>query len=62
MNYGYFRAFNTLLDDKDMKGNCKDAGDHYGTNEMYPCIYDQLTYGKTYDIGQEILELYLYTT
>lgn len=44
-NLGYFRTFDSLLDDKKMEGNCADAGDGYGKNEMYPCIYDFKTYG-----------------
>ena len=44
-NFGYFREFSGLLDSKNMDGNCKDAGSGYGKNEMYPCIYEDLTYG-----------------
>ena len=44
-NFGYFRQFDSLLDDLDMEGNCADAGSGYGKNEMYPCIYEDLTYG-----------------
>eukprot|EP00520_Triparma_pacifica_P015815 CAMPEP_0118636354 /NCGR_PEP_ID=MMETSP0785-20121206/2575_1 /TAXON_ID=91992 /ORGANISM="Bolidomonas pacifica, Strain CCMP 1866" /LENGTH=346 /DNA_ID=CAMNT_0006527469 /DNA_START=38 /DNA_END=1078 /DNA_ORIENTATION=+ len=44
-NFGYFRSFNSLLDDLDMQGNCADAGSGYGKNEMYPCIYSEQTYG-----------------
>jgi len=48
-NLGYFRTFDSLLDDKRMEGNCADAGDGYGKNEMYPCIYDVKTYGYAID-------------
>ena len=44
-NLGYFRPFSSLLDDTDMKGNCKDAGSVYMENEMYPCINSDLIYG-----------------
>ena len=44
-NLGYFRNFSSLLDDLDMEGNCALAGSAYKQNEMYPCIYDQLTFG-----------------
>lgn len=44
-NFGYFRRFDSLLDSLDMDGNCNDAGSGYGKNEMYPCIYEDLTYG-----------------
>jgi len=46
-NFGYFRSFDSLLDDKRMEGNCRDAGDGYGKNEMYPCLYNELTYGTS---------------
>jgi hypothetical protein len=41
----YYRKMSTLEDDKSMEGNCKSAGSGFGKNEMYPCIYDQVTYG-----------------
>jgi len=41
----YYRKMSTLEDDKSMQGNCKNAGSGFGKNEMYPCIYDQVTYG-----------------
>lgn len=41
----YYRKMSTLEDDKDMQGNCRMAGSGFGKNEMYPCIYDQVTYG-----------------
>jgi hypothetical protein len=44
-NFGYFRTLDSLLDDTRMEGNCLNAGDGYGKNEMYPCIYNDLTYG-----------------
>ena len=28
-----------------MEGNCANAGSGYGKNEMYPCIYEDQTYG-----------------
>jgi hypothetical protein len=44
-NAGYFRNFSSLLDDTDMEGNCLNAQPGYGKNEMYPCIYETITYG-----------------
>jgi len=41
----YYRFINTLDDDTDMQGNCKNAVSGFGKNEMYPCFYDQVTYG-----------------
>jgi hypothetical protein len=41
----YYRKMSTLEDDKSMQGNCRKAGSGFGKNEMYPCIYDQVTYG-----------------
>lgn len=41
----YYRKMSTLEDDLSMNGNCKHAGSGFGRNEMYPCIYDQVTYG-----------------
>lgn len=41
----YYRFMNTLEDDLSMQGNCKDAGSGFGKNEMYPCFYEQVTYG-----------------
>jgi len=41
----YYRKMSTLEDDKSMQGNCAKAGSGFGKNEMYPCIYDQVTYG-----------------
>lgn len=41
----YYRFMHTLEDDKRMEGNCKDAGAGFGKSEMYPCFYDQVTYG-----------------
>eukprot|EP01060_Flectonema_neradi_P036374 TRINITY_DN6976_c2_g1_i1.p1 TRINITY_DN6976_c2_g1~~TRINITY_DN6976_c2_g1_i1.p1 ORF type:complete len:372 (+),score=52.37 TRINITY_DN6976_c2_g1_i1:68-1117(+) len=43
--YGYFRPMNTLVDTPLMEGNCKNAGNHSGINEMYPCIYNEVDYG-----------------
>ncbi len=45
MNLGYFRNFSSLLDDTTMEGNCKDAQPGWGYNEMYPCIYEDTSYG-----------------
>lgn len=45
LNLGYFRNFSSLLDDLNMAGNCSEAGPHYGQNEMYPCIYNDVVYG-----------------
>lgn len=44
-NTGYYRPMGSLLDDLEMQGNCKDAQAGWGYNEMYPCIYSDLTYG-----------------
>ena len=44
-NLGYFRPFSSLLDGLSMAGNCSEAGDHYGENEMYPCLYTDVVYG-----------------
>jgi len=41
----YYRQMHTLEDNKSMQGNCAKAGSGFGKNEMYPCIYDQVTYG-----------------
>lgn len=41
----YYRKMSTLEDDLSMEGNCKNAGSGFGKNEMYPCIYDKVTYG-----------------
>lgn len=41
----YYRFMSTLEDDLSMEGNCKDAQAGFGKNEMYPCIYNQVTYG-----------------
>jgi hypothetical protein len=41
----YYRHFNTLEDNTDMQGNCKNAGAGFGKNEMYPCLFDQVDYG-----------------
>merc|ERR1712032_575223 len=41
----YYRFMNTLEDDLSMQGNCKNAGAGFGKNEMYPCFYEQVTYG-----------------
>lgn len=41
----YYRFMETLEDDTTMEGNCRDAQAGFGVNEMYPCIYDQVTYG-----------------
>jgi len=41
----YYRHFNTLEDDTNMEGNCKNAQAGFGKNEMYPCLYDQVDYG-----------------
>lgn len=40
MNKGYYRTFNSMVDTKEMNGNCKHAQPGWGKNEMYPCIYD----------------------
>eukprot|EP00755_Sulcionema_specki_P025032 Sspe_Gene.82394::Locus_54004_Transcript_1_2_Confidence_0.667_Length_1574::g.82394::m.82394 len=42
---GYYRAFHTLVDEPSMDGNCRNAGNFPGVNEMYPCIYSQVDYG-----------------
>ena len=42
---GYHREFSTLVDTAKMEGNCANAGTHPGTNEAYPCIYDEVDYG-----------------
>lgn len=44
-NLGYFRNFSSLLDDTSMEGNCLYAQPGWGYNEMYPCIYTDITYG-----------------
>ncbi|GMH64999.1 hypothetical protein TL16_g04092 [Triparma laevis f. inornata] len=44
-NLGYFRTFDSLLDDTDMQGNCANAGTEWKQNEMYPCLYKNQTYG-----------------
>lgn len=44
-NLGYFREFSSLLDDTDMEGNCLYAQPGWGKNEMYPCIYEDISYG-----------------
>ena len=44
-NLGYFRSFDSLLDDTDMEGNCANAGTEWKQNEMYPCLYKNQTYG-----------------
>jgi len=44
---GYFRPFNSLPDGLKMEGNCKNAGSGFGKNEMYPCVYDKITYGNS---------------
>ncbi|GMH56987.1 hypothetical protein TrST_g9702 [Triparma strigata] len=44
-NFGYLRNMGGLLDSLDMDGNCDAAQAGYGKNEMYPCIYEDLTYG-----------------
>ena len=36
-NFGYFRSMDSLLDDKRMEGNCRDAGEGYGKNEVSAC-------------------------
>jgi len=41
----YYRKMSTLEDGLSMNGNCRNAGSGFGKNEMYPCIYDQVTYG-----------------
>lgn len=41
----YYRKINSLDDTLAMGGNCKNAGSGFGKNEMFPCIYDQVTYG-----------------
>eukprot|EP01063_Lacrimia_lanifica_P033438 TRINITY_DN593_c0_g3_i1.p2 TRINITY_DN593_c0_g3~~TRINITY_DN593_c0_g3_i1.p2 ORF type:complete len:357 (+),score=126.57 TRINITY_DN593_c0_g3_i1:59-1129(+) len=41
----YYRTFDTLQDSAEMDGNCKDANPEHGKNEMYPCFYEQVTYG-----------------
>jgi len=41
----YYRKMSSLEDDLSMEGNCKNAGAGFGKNEMYPCIYDKVTYG-----------------
>jgi hypothetical protein len=41
----YYRLMNSLEDDLSMQGNCKDAQAGFGKNEMYPCFYEQVTYG-----------------
>lgn len=44
-NLGYFRPFTSLLDDLDMGGNCAAAQEGWKKNEMYPCLYEQQTFG-----------------
>lgn len=46
-NLGYFRQFSSLLDDRDMAGNCASAGSKWMQNEMYPCIYYNQTIGTS---------------
>lgn len=41
----YYRTFESLQDSTDLDGNCKDAQAGFGKNEMYPCFYEQVTYG-----------------
>jgi len=41
----YYRPMSTLEDDLSMEGNCRNAGSGFGKNEMYPCVYNQVTYG-----------------
>lgn len=41
----YYRNISSLQDGLGMEGNCKHAQAGYGKNEMYPCFYDQVTYG-----------------
>jgi len=64
MNLGYFRNFSSLLDNTDMEGNCKDAQPGWGYNEMYPCIYDDISYGYSItglaDANTQTLPLSLY--
>lgn len=68
MNLGYFRNMSSLLDTIDMEGNCKDAQPGWGYNEMYPCIYDDVTYGYSItglvdaNTGALPLELYVNST
>ena len=44
-NLGYFRPLNSLLDGLEMDGNCAAAQEGWKKNEMYPCLYDQQTFG-----------------
>jgi hypothetical protein len=44
-NLGYFRKISSLPDTVEMEGNCKDAQEGWGKNEMYPCLYDQKNWG-----------------
>lgn len=41
----YYRTFDSLEDDKSMSGNCQNAQSGFGKNEMYPCFYQEVTYG-----------------
>lgn len=41
----YYRFINSLQDDTRMMGNCGIARPGFGKNQMYPCFFDQVTYG-----------------
>ena len=64
-NKGYFRPFNSMVDTKEMNGNCKNAQAGFMKNEMYPCIYDQESYGVAIkglvDPLKKLMPLYLTT-
>lgn len=44
-NMGYFRPMISLLDDLKMEGNCAVAHEGWMQNEMYPCLYENQTFG-----------------
>lgn len=61
----YYRPMGSLQDGTAMQGNCKDARPNTPTgkhNEMYPCFYEDVTYGlavKGFDIDAPMLRVTL---